>query len=69
MSEKTWKLEKDLCRCCLSEGAFQNLAEPCSNQGEEEIYSDMLMESFDLNVSTHLRTFCVKCGALQVVLN
>lgn len=52
MSVENWKLEKDLCRCCLSEGTFQNLAEPVTNQGAEEIYSDMLIEGLDVNVSS-----------------
>lgn len=52
METNAWKIEKDLCRCCHTEGSFKNLAEPCIEMGEEEIYCDMLRDSFDIDVST-----------------
>ncbi|XP_052757182.1 zinc finger protein 39-like isoform X3 [Galleria mellonella] len=48
MSNETWKLEKDLCRCCHSEGSFKNLSET-SDEGQE-VYSDMLQFALDINV-------------------
>lgn len=51
MAAKTWKIEKDLCRCCHAEGAFDNLAEPRIFLEKEEIYSDMLRECLDIDVS------------------
>ncbi|KAM3957668.1 uncharacterized protein ACR2FA_008380 [Aphomia sociella] len=51
MSTETWKLEKDLCRCCHSEGSFRNLSESYTNEGQDEVISDMLQFSLDLNIS------------------
>lgn len=51
MSNESWKLESDLCRCCHSEGKFKNLSMPCKNSDFEEIYSDMLKNCFDISVS------------------
>lgn len=51
METNTWKIEKDLCRCCHTEGSFKNLAEPCTEMGEEEIYCDMLRDSFDIDLT------------------
>lgn len=51
MSSGNWQLEKDLCRCCHSEGSFKNLAEPVRTTGLAEIYADMLNECFDIDVS------------------
>uniref|UniRef100_A0A2A4K5N5 Protein krueppel n=1 Tax=Heliothis virescens TaxID=7102 RepID=A0A2A4K5N5_HELVI len=50
MSSESWKLEKDLCRCCHSEGTFQNLAEPRKHLDIDEFYSDMLKECFDIDM-------------------
>ncbi|XP_026743993.1 zinc finger protein OZF-like isoform X2 [Trichoplusia ni] len=50
MSNDSWKLESDLCRCCHSEGKFKNLSMPCKNSDFEEIYSDMLKNCFDISL-------------------
>ncbi|XP_039762454.1 zinc finger protein 32-like isoform X5 [Pararge aegeria] len=50
MATKTWKIEKDLCRCCHAEGTFDNLAEPRTFLEKEEVYSDMLRECLDLDI-------------------
>ncbi|KAJ8705669.1 hypothetical protein PYW08_012715 [Mythimna loreyi] len=51
MSSESWKLEKDLCRCCHSEGSFKNLSEPAQSGGLVEIYTDMLNECFDIDMA------------------
>ncbi|XP_069363825.1 zinc finger protein 497-like isoform X21 [Maniola hyperantus] len=50
MATKTWKIEKDLCRCCHGEGAFNNLAEPRTFLDKVEVYSDMLRECLDIDI-------------------
>ncbi|XP_045781740.1 B-cell lymphoma 6 protein homolog isoform X4 [Maniola jurtina] len=50
MATKTWKIEKDLCRCCHAEGAFDNLAEPRTFLDKVEVYSDMLRECLDIDI-------------------
>ncbi|CAG9574903.1 unnamed protein product [Danaus chrysippus] len=50
MSVEIWKIEKNLCRCCHSDGAFDNLAEPKQNLDQEEIYSNMLKECFNIEI-------------------
>ncbi|XP_063898984.1 myoneurin-like isoform X1 [Helicoverpa armigera] len=50
MSSESWKIEKDLCRCCHGEGSFQNLAEPRKHEDIDEFYSDMLKECFDIDM-------------------
>lgn len=58
MSTDYWKLEKDLCRCCHSEGSFKNLADSCCMDVQtEDTYSDMLRQSLDINVSIQLSIF------------
>ncbi|KAM3957601.1 uncharacterized protein ACR2FA_008305 [Aphomia sociella] len=58
MAKETWKLEKDLCRCCHSEGSFRNLSECYSNEGQEEVLSDMLQFSLDINISPVTGVLC-----------
>ncbi|XP_048485818.1 myoneurin isoform X2 [Plutella xylostella] len=49
MTDVKWKIEKDLCRCCHSEGSFRNLDAPFANDfGEEEIYGKMLREQLGI---------------------
>ncbi|XP_023939880.2 gastrula zinc finger protein XlCGF26.1 isoform X1 [Bicyclus anynana] len=50
MAAKTWKIEKDLCRCCHAEGTFDNLAEPRTFLEKEEVYTDMLRECLDVDI-------------------
>lgn len=50
MSE-TLSLESDLCRCCHSQGGFNNLAIPQNYLEEVEIYSDMIKDCFNIEVS------------------
>lgn len=57
MSE-IWKLGRDLCRCCHAEGVFNNLAEPRGRNLQQEIYSAMLKDCFEIDVST-IRQFCL----------
>ncbi|XP_059056433.1 zinc finger protein OZF-like isoform X2 [Achroia grisella] len=57
MSEDSWKLEKDLCRCCHSEGAFKNLSETCPDDGLE-VYSDMLQFALNINMSPVAGVLC-----------
>lgn len=47
----TLTLESDLCRCCHSQGGFDNLAVPQSYLEEVEIYSDMIKDCFNVEVS------------------
>ncbi|KAJ2954507.1 hypothetical protein O0L34_g2788 [Tuta absoluta] len=66
-SHHYFKLEKDLCRCCHAEGSFVHLSEPVYNLGQREVYSEMLKESLDIDVSQmpgelSLMTFKI-CGA------
>ncbi|KAG6460256.1 hypothetical protein O3G_MSEX011876 [Manduca sexta] len=58
MSRDYWKLEEDLCRCCHSEGTFQNLAGAYNFDDEEEIYFNMLRETFDLNITPVSGSLC-----------
>ncbi|XP_050359636.1 myoneurin-like isoform X1 [Nymphalis io] len=51
MSVEIWNLEKDLCRCCHTEGSFDNLAEPKTYLEKVEIYSDMLRDCFDIEIA------------------
>ncbi|XP_063899199.1 zinc finger protein 286A isoform X3 [Helicoverpa armigera] len=39
-----------MCRCCASEGAFKDVKTTYHWMGEEEIYSDMLRDCFDINL-------------------
>ncbi|PZC73309.1 hypothetical protein B5X24_HaOG209699 [Helicoverpa armigera] len=39
-----------MCRCCASEGAFKDVKSTYHWMGEEEIYSDMLRDCFDINL-------------------
>ncbi|CAG9106467.1 unnamed protein product [Plutella xylostella] len=49
MTDVKWKIEKDLCRCCHSEGSFRNLDAPFANDfGLEEIYGKMLREQLGI---------------------
>ncbi|XP_059056410.1 zinc finger protein 354B-like isoform X2 [Achroia grisella] len=41
-----------MCRCCASEGTFKNLSNAYQWMGQEEIYSDMLKECFDISLTT-----------------
>ncbi|XP_045530565.1 zinc finger protein 596-like isoform X5 [Pieris brassicae] len=40
-----------LCRCCLSEGCYKELATEYIWMGENEVYADMLLECFDISIS------------------
>ncbi|XP_045489582.1 zinc finger protein 62 isoform X4 [Pieris rapae] len=40
-----------LCRCCLSEGCYKELATEYLWMGENEVYADMLLECFDISIS------------------
>ncbi|CAB3262392.1 unnamed protein product [Arctia plantaginis] len=50
MSTINWTIEKKLCRCCHAEGDFKNLAEPCIESGNEEIYVNMIKDCFLINL-------------------
>nr|XP_004926704.1 zinc finger protein 596 isoform X3 [Bombyx mori] len=59
MSEVVCKLEDDLCRCCHSEGAYKNLTGVYNFGGIEEIYYDMLRDTFDINLNPMPGLLCV----------
>lgn len=44
-----------LCRCCHAQGSFKSLSETFVVEGQKEIYSVLIQESFDINVS--IRSF------------
>ncbi|GBP42777.1 hypothetical protein EVAR_23416_1 [Eumeta japonica] len=63
------KLDEGLCRCCHAQGMFQNLSTPFVCQGQEEIYSEMLRECFNVVItplegeySTSTYTICITCA-------
>lgn len=45
------QLNNGMCRCCASEGTFKDVKNTYQWMGEEEIYSEMLRECFDIAVS------------------
>ncbi|XP_068625791.1 PR domain zinc finger protein 5-like isoform X2 [Battus philenor] len=42
-----------LCRCCLSEGCYKDLATEYSWMDDTEVYAEMLLECFDISISQH----------------
>lgn len=48
-----------LCRCCLSEGCYKDLGSEYTWMNETEVYADMLLECFDIGVSTNYKRY--KC--------
>lgn len=40
-----------MCRCCASEGSFKDFQTTYHWMGEEEVYSKMLKDCFDITVS------------------
>ncbi|XP_072943126.1 uncharacterized protein [Epargyreus clarus] len=59
MSITSLSPEKDLCRCCHAEGSFDDLAQPYFHDGREEVYSDMIKDSFNIEVSPVPGQLCV----------
>lgn len=44
-------INSNMCRCCASEGTFKDVKTAYHWMGEQEIYSDMLRDCFDVAVS------------------
>lgn len=44
-------INSNMCRCCASEGTFKDVKTAYHWMGEQEIYSDMLRDCFDIIVS------------------
>ncbi|XP_045530309.1 oocyte zinc finger protein XlCOF6-like isoform X1 [Pieris brassicae] len=52
-----------VCRCCLAEGMHRDIDIPYINDESKEIYSNMLQECFNINLSAqeNSRSICLKC--------
>lgn len=62
MSTEDWKLERDLCRCCHSEGTFKSLSSTDYIMEKEEeitVYSEMLRNCLNIEVSAVLQTYTI----------
>ncbi|OWR52855.1 hypothetical protein KGM_205249 [Danaus plexippus plexippus] len=53
MEAKTteWRPGPTVCRCCLAEGCYKDISTEYFWMGKREVYAEMLLETFDLNVS------------------
>ncbi|XP_045489588.1 uncharacterized protein LOC110998176 isoform X2 [Pieris rapae] len=53
-----------VCRCCLAEGMHRDIDIPYINKESKEIYSKMLQECFNIDLSTQeSKSICLKCIA------
>ncbi|XP_047518963.1 uncharacterized protein LOC125058865 [Pieris napi] len=52
-----------VCRCCLAEGMHRDIDIPYINDESKEIYSNMLQECFNIDLSTQekSKSICLKC--------
>nr|XP_032526263.1 zinc finger protein 260-like isoform X7 [Danaus plexippus plexippus] len=53
MEAKTteWRPGPTVCRCCLAEGCYKDISTEYFWMGKREVYAEMLLETFDLNIS------------------
>ncbi|XP_049883286.1 gastrula zinc finger protein XlCGF26.1-like isoform X4 [Pectinophora gossypiella] len=47
-------INNGMCRCCASEGTFKDLKSAYQWMGDEEVYSEMLRECFDITLFTNI---------------
>uniref|UniRef100_A0A1E1WMX7 ZAD domain-containing protein n=1 Tax=Pectinophora gossypiella TaxID=13191 RepID=A0A1E1WMX7_PECGO len=54
----------NVCRCCLSEACYKDISNEYVYEGRKEVYCEMLMDTFNLNISyqeDHSRLICEDC--------
>lgn len=46
-----WRPGPAVCRCCFAEGCYKDISTEYFWMGKREVYSEMLLDTFDVSVS------------------
>lgn len=49
-----WRPGPAVCRCCFAEGCYKDISTEYFWMGKREVYSEMLLDTFDVSVSINV---------------